>query len=115
MHESLRLLQKLGYVRFNPSSRWSFPVLIVPEPRKVDDFKITVDNRYPKSQIIPVVSPMTILDVILQYLSGATIFASLDAFQSILAIPARCGQPGNLFFALGLGYLHNHKAHTRSN
>jgi len=46
---------------------------------------MTVDTRYPISQIIPVASPMPILEVILQYLSG------------------------NVFFALRLGNLHSRK------
>lgn len=59
MHQSLRLLEKLGNASFNSSSRRSFPVHTLPKPRRVDDFRMTVDTLYPNSQIIPVVSPIS--------------------------------------------------------
>ena len=57
------------------------PLLKVPKPRKVDEFRKTVGTRYPNSQIIPVANPMPSLEVVLQYLSGTVVFASCDAFK----------------------------------
>jgi len=65
-HESLN--QNLGYVQCNPWSPWSSTVLIVSRPWKVDEFRVTVDTRYPNTQNIPVASPMPILKMIMQHM-----------------------------------------------
>ena len=81
MHESLRLRQKLKYARFSAWSPCSSPVVIVPKPRKVDEFNTTVGTHFSHSQNIWVPSSMPILEVVLQYLSGTTNFASLNGFK----------------------------------
>jgi hypothetical protein len=49
----VKILEKNGFIRKNPSSRWSSPVLIVPKPGKRDEFRMTVDCRYANSQVQP--------------------------------------------------------------
>ena len=47
----VKMLQKNGFIRKNPSRRWSSPVLIVPKPGERDEFRMTVDCRYANSQV----------------------------------------------------------------
>jgi hypothetical protein len=91
MHDSLRLLQKLGYVRFHPRSS---PVLIVHKPMKLDEFRTSLGTRYFISQMIPVVSPMTILEVILQRFSEARTYACLDTFKGFWEFPLHVNRHG---------------------
>ena len=74
--ESMRLLQKLDK---------SIESMV--KPKKVNEFRVIVDTRYPNSQIISVMSPIPILEVILQYLSRATILAGLHAYKGFWQFP----------------------------
>jgi hypothetical protein len=80
-HSQIRKLEKLGYVESNPGSRWSSPILVVPKPKSHNDSRMAVETWYPNSQIVPVAGSLPNMDVILQYLRGSKLFASLDAFK----------------------------------
>ena len=60
---------------------------------------MTVDTFYPNAPVISVAIRILILEVILQLVSGATIFSS-RLFQRILAIPATYGRPKNVLTTL---------------
>ena len=77
MRKHVKVLEEMGYMTRNSHSRWSSPVLVLPKPKAVDEFRMTVDTRYPKSQIVPTAGCLTILDVILANLGEATKYASL--------------------------------------
>jgi len=47
MSKHIKMLEEMGYIRRNPHSRWSSPVLIVEKPQLPNDFSVTVDTRYP--------------------------------------------------------------------
>jgi len=71
MIKHVQMLEKNGFVRKNPSTRWSSPVLIVPKPGKRDEFRMTVDCRYANSQVQPVAGFLLILEVNFQHLENA--------------------------------------------
>jgi hypothetical protein len=48
MIKHVKMLEKNGFIRKNPSSRWVSPVLIVPKAGKRDEFRMTVNWRYAK-------------------------------------------------------------------
>ena len=67
MIKHVKMLEKNGFIRKNPSSRWSSLVLIVPKPGKRDEFRMTVDYRYANSQVQPVAGFLPILEVNVQH------------------------------------------------
>jgi hypothetical protein len=79
MRKQIKLLEEMGYIRRNPQSQWSSPVLIVPKTKLPDEFRMTVDTRYPNSQLVAIAGCLPIVEVILQHLKLASEFASLDA------------------------------------
>jgi hypothetical protein len=81
MIKHVKMLEKNGFIRKNPSSRWFSPVLIVPKPGKRDEFRISVDFRYANSKVRPVEGFLPILDVNFQHLEKAAWLSSLDAFK----------------------------------
>jgi hypothetical protein len=87
MIKHVKILEKNGFIRRNPSIRWSSPVLIVPKPGKRDEFRMTVDCRYANSQVQPVAGLLPILEVNFQHLEKATWFSSLDAFKGFWQFP----------------------------
>jgi len=63
MIKHVKMLEKNGFIRKNPSSRWSSPVLIVPKPGKRDEFRMTVDCMYANFLVQPVAGFLPILEV----------------------------------------------------
>jgi hypothetical protein len=84
MIKHVKMLEKNGFIRKNPSTRWSSPVLIVPKPGNRDKFSMTVNCRYAKSQVQPVAGCLPILEVNFQHLEKAAWFSSLDASKGFL-------------------------------
>jgi len=72
----MKLLEEMGYIRRNPHSRWGSPVLIVPKPKLPDEFRLTVDTRFLNSRLVALAGCLPILEVILQQLKLAAVFAS---------------------------------------
>jgi len=87
MIKHVKMLEKNGFIRKNPSSRWSSPVRIVPKPGKRDEFRMTVDCRYANSQVQPAAEFLPILEVDFQHLEKATWFSSFDAFKGFWQFP----------------------------
>jgi len=87
MRKQIKLLEEMGYIRENPHSRWSLPVLIVSKPKLPDEFRMKVDTRYPNSQLVAIAGCSPILEVILQHLKLASVFSSLDAFKGFWQFP----------------------------
>ena len=81
------MLEEMGYIRRNPHSRWSSPVLIVEKPQLPNQFSVTVDTRYPKSHLVTIAGCLAIFEVILQHLKLASVFLQLECVQGVLAIP----------------------------
>jgi len=54
IRKQIKLLEEMRYIRRNPHSRWSSPVLIVPKPQLPDEFRMTVDTRFPNSQLVAI-------------------------------------------------------------
>jgi len=93
--EANQVSRKMGYIRRNPHSRWNSPVLTVPKPKLSNEFRMTVNTRYPNSQLVAIVGCLPILALILQHLKLASVFANLDAFNgfnSHLTFQAGCNQ-----------------------
>jgi hypothetical protein len=87
MRKQMNLLEEMGYNRRNPHSQWSSPVLILPKLTLPDEFRMTVDTRYPNSQLIAIAECLPILEVILQHLKLASGLASLNAFKGFCRFP----------------------------
>jgi hypothetical protein len=87
MIKHVRMLEKNGFIRKNPSSRWSSPVLIVSKPDKRDEFRVTVDCRYANFQVQPVAGFLPILEVNFHHLEKAAWFSSLDVFKGFWQFP----------------------------
>jgi hypothetical protein len=60
-------------------------VLIVPKPKLPDEFRMTVDTRYPNSQLVAVAGCLPILEVLLQHLKRISI-CQLGSVQRVQAI-----------------------------
>ena len=67
MIKHVKMLEKNGFIRKNPSSRCSSSVLIVSKPDKRDEFRVTVDCRYANFQVQPVAGFLPILEVNVQH------------------------------------------------
>jgi hypothetical protein len=93
----VRMLEKNGFIRKNSSSRWSSPVLIVPNPGKRDEFRMIVDCRYANSQVQLVAGFLPILEVKFQHLEKDAWFSSLDAFKGFWHFPLAEERRGILF------------------
>ena len=81
MRKQIKLLEEMCYIRRNPHSQWSSPELIVPKPKLPDEFRMAVDTRHSNSQLVAIAGCLPILEVILQHLKLASVFATLDAFK----------------------------------
>jgi hypothetical protein len=57
-------------------SPWSSPVLIVPKRELQNEFRMTVDTSYPNSQLVAIAGCLPILEVILQHMKLASVFAA---------------------------------------
>jgi hypothetical protein len=86
MIKHVKMLEKNGFIRKNPSSRGSSPVLIVPKPGKRDEFRMAVDCRYANSKVQPVAGFLRILEV---------------NFQGILAVSSGSGKSRGILFLDG--------------
>jgi len=64
--EFVRELESAGCVRRNPKSRWSSPVYVVGKPGG-KGYRMTIDVRYPNSQLIPLAGVMPVFEVILSH------------------------------------------------
>jgi hypothetical protein len=78
MSKKIKLLEEMRYIRRNPYASWIWPVLIVPKPKLPNDVKMILNTRY---LILVIVWRSLILEVFLQQLELASVFASLDAFK----------------------------------
>jgi hypothetical protein len=87
MRKHVKVLEEMGNIGRNPHSRRSSPILVVPKPKAVDEFRVSVGTRYPNSEIVPIAVSLPVLDVILANLSEATDYASLDAFKGFWQLP----------------------------
>jgi len=67
----VKMLEKNGFIRKNPSSRWSSPVLIVLKPGKRGEFRMIVDCMYANSQVQPVPGFLPMLEMNFQHLENA--------------------------------------------
>jgi hypothetical protein len=81
MIKHVKMLEKNGFIRKNPSRRWPLPVLIALKPGKRDEFRMTADCRYANSQVQPVAGFLPILEMNFQHLEKAAWFSSLDSFK----------------------------------
>jgi hypothetical protein len=87
MRKQIKLFEEMGYICRNLQSQWRSPVLIVPKPKLPNEFRMTVDTRYPNSQLVSIAGCSSILEVILQHLKLASVFANLDAFKGFWQFP----------------------------
>ena len=85
MKDFLDELLEAGCVRMNPNSHWSSPVYVVKKPS--GGYRLTIDLRYPNSQLIPIAGVMPIFEVVLSYLTGSSYFSTLDAFKGYWQFP----------------------------
>jgi len=83
----IEMLVRRGCLKWNPHSKWSSPVMIVPKPRRPGEFRMTLQFRYVNSQVILIAGYLPILEVILQLLAWAFWFESLDAFKGFWQFP----------------------------
>jgi hypothetical protein len=68
MMKHVKMLEKNGFIRKNPSCQRSSRVLIVPKPGKRDEFRMTVDCKCTNSQMQPVAGFLPIVEVNFQHL-----------------------------------------------
>ena len=87
MHEMTKSLIAGDCIYANPQSRWSSPAYCVPKPHKPSALRMTIDLRYPNSQLVKIAGTMPILEVVLQHLQGAEFFSTLDAFKGYWQFP----------------------------
>jgi hypothetical protein len=78
-------LEKASCIRKNPNARWSSPVYVVKKPR--GGFRMTIDVRYPNSQLIPIAGVMPMFETELAKLVGCKFFSSLDALKGYWQFP----------------------------
>jgi hypothetical protein len=52
--KQIKMLEKTGFKRRNPSSQVSSPYLIVPKPGRPEESRMTMNSRYANSQVQPV-------------------------------------------------------------
>jgi hypothetical protein len=78
-------LEKAGCIRKNPNARWSSPVYVVKKPK--GGYRMTIDVRYPNSQIIPIAGVMPMFETELAKLSGCRYFSTLDALKGYWQFP----------------------------
>ena len=64
---------------------------------------MTIDLRYPNSQLVKIAGTMPILEVVLQYLQGAEFFSTLDAFKGYWQFPLDPQMAGVLSFMTDRG------------
>jgi hypothetical protein len=81
MIKHVKMLEKNGFIRKNPSKRCSSPVLIVSKPVKRNESRTTVECRYANSQVQPVAGFLPIPEVNFEHLEKAAWLSSLDAFK----------------------------------
>jgi len=74
----------------------------VPKPKLPDEFRITVDTRYPNSQLVAIAGCLPILEVIFQHLKHASVFASLDAFKGLFPLDVDCQEIHSLLTDIGV-------------
>ena len=89
IHFQVRKLGKLGYVKSNPGSRWSSPILVVVKTKCRHEFRMAVDTRYPNSPIVPHAGSLAIMEVILQYLEEVN-YLQVYTLSEDLATLSRC-------------------------
>ncbi len=75
-----------GLVDRNPMSRWASPPVVVKKPA-VGKFRMTVYVKAVNAQTETLHWPMSIIDVILEYLRKAKVFCDLDLFKGFWRLP----------------------------
>ena len=104
MRKQIKLLEEMRNIRRNPQSRRRLPLSIVTEHKLPDELRMTVDTRYPNSQLVSIAGCSSILEVILQHLKLASVFANLDAFKGFWQFPldVDCHQIYSLLTDVGI-------------
>ena len=82
LEEHISKLLKIGYIYRNQHSRYASPAMAVKKP-KSNGYRMVVNTKTINSMLEIVNWPMPFFEVILQYLSQARCFASLDALKDI--------------------------------
>lgn len=77
INSTIRDLERVGAVRFNPSAKWASPALAVPKPGTAK-LRFTVDLRGVNSRTVPIQSAMPHFESKLQEVAGSTCYAKLD-------------------------------------
>jgi hypothetical protein len=85
IHGFVDELVKAGCIYKNPNSRWSSPIYVVRKPK--GGFRMTIDVRYPNSQLVPVAGVMPLFEVELAKLKGTGWFSNIDAFKGYWQFP----------------------------
>jgi Reverse transcriptase (RNA-dependent DNA polymerase) len=79
-------MKRLGLVQKKLASRWASPPLILPKAGP-ENFRFTLDLRYPNSQAEQVSWPMPNMEDKLASLAGSKYFSTLDLMQGFWQLP----------------------------
>ncbi|KAF0774477.1 hypothetical protein AaE_001823, partial [Aphanomyces astaci] len=102
MAKHVEELQAAGLVYPNPRSKWCSAPLIVKKPEAVD-FRMTINVRPVNSQTERIIWSMPMLEVILDHLSGAVFFFTLDFFKGYWQFALDMGSQEMLSFLTDMG------------
>lgn len=83
---TIRSLERIGAVKYNPTARWASPALAVPKPG-TNSFRFTVDLRGVNQQTVPVASAMPDLESMIRSVGDSKVFAKMDMVHAYWQIP----------------------------
>lgn len=86
IQSTVRCLEKIGAISFNPKSKWASPALAVPKPG-TDRLRFTVDLRGVNKQTVPVAPAMPDLETLYRSIEGSSVFANIDMCHAYWQIP----------------------------
>jgi len=86
IESTIRSLERIGAIKYNPTAKWASPALAVPKPG-TDSFRFTVDLRGVNQQTVPVASAMPDLESMIRSIGDSKIFAKMDMVHAYWQIP----------------------------
>lgn len=76
--KTIKELEKIGAVYYNPNAKWGSPALAVPKPGTTT-LRFTVDLRGVNNLTEPLVAAMPHLEIIIQMVGGSVCYANIDS------------------------------------
>jgi len=86
IESTIRSLERIGAIKYNPTAKWASPALAVPKPG-TKSFRFTVDLRGVNKQTVPVASAMPDLESMIRSIGDSKIFAKMDMVHAYWQIP----------------------------